>query len=182
MPASGGDEHSGHGGASASATGGHGASGMVMLFTTASNTPLYSAAWTPNKPGHYAGTCIFLIILAVMYRLMSAYKNVVEQKWARAEQHREIIIASKSAESRRSSDGGKEEADEETAAVEAYLGWGTRPWRWSVDLPRAAGTTLITAVSYFLMLAVMTMNVGYFLSVLAGIFIGELACGRYIRS
>lgn len=29
------------------------------------------------------------------------------------------------------------------------------------------------------MLAVMTMNVGYFMSVLAGVFIGSLAVGRY---
>lgn len=29
------------------------------------------------------------------------------------------------------------------------------------------------------MLAVMTMNVGYFLSTLAGLFLGELAVGRY---
>lgn len=29
------------------------------------------------------------------------------------------------------------------------------------------------------MLAVMTLNVGYFLSVLAGLFVGELLMGRY---
>ena len=29
------------------------------------------------------------------------------------------------------------------------------------------------------MLAVMTMNVGYFLSVISGVFVGELAVGRY---
>jgi hypothetical protein len=29
------------------------------------------------------------------------------------------------------------------------------------------------------MLAVMTMNIGYFMSVLAGVFVGELAVGRY---
>lgn len=29
------------------------------------------------------------------------------------------------------------------------------------------------------MLAVMTLNVGYFLSILGGIFLGELAVGRY---
>lgn len=29
------------------------------------------------------------------------------------------------------------------------------------------------------MLAVMTMNIGYFFSVLAGAFVGELAVGRY---
>lgn len=31
------------------------------------------------------------------------------------------------------------------------------------------------------MLAVMTMNVGYFCSVLGGGFLGELAVGRYVQ-
>lgn len=31
------------------------------------------------------------------------------------------------------------------------------------------------------MLATMTMNVGYFLSVIGGIFVGELAVGRYLH-
>lgn len=32
------------------------------------------------------------------------------------------------------------------------------------------------------MLAVMTYNVGYFLSVLLGVFVGELGVGRYAQS
>jgi hypothetical protein len=32
------------------------------------------------------------------------------------------------------------------------------------------------------MLAVMTMNIGYFCSVLAGAFLGELAVGRFIQT
>jgi len=55
------------------------------------------------------------------------------------------------------------------------------PFRLSVDIPRAVLTTIIAGVSYLLMLAVMTMNVGYFLSVLAGVFVGELAVGRYAQ-
>ena len=31
------------------------------------------------------------------------------------------------------------------------------------------------------MLAIMTYNVGYFLSILAGAFVGELAMGRFIQ-
>lgn len=30
------------------------------------------------------------------------------------------------------------------------------------------------------MIAVMTMNVGYFMSVLAGVFLGSLVCGRFM--
>lgn len=57
-------------------------------------------------------------------------------------------------------------------------GW-SRPWRLSVDLPRAVLVTVIAGVGYLLMLAVMSMNVGYFMSILAGAFVGELAVGRY---
>jgi copper transporter 1 len=32
------------------------------------------------------------------------------------------------------------------------------------------------------MLAVMTFNVGYFLSILAGVFVGSLVCGRFTGS
>jgi hypothetical protein len=70
------------------------------------------------------------------------------------------------------------------------------PWRLSVDLPRALLDTLLAFVGYLLevyplrcyfadclldfrMLAVMTLNVGYFLSVLSGIYLGSMIAGRY---
>lgn len=42
---------------------------------------------------------------------------------------------------------------------------------------KKSGYVVINSLSR--MLAVMTMNVGYFLSVLSGTFVGELAVGRY---
>ncbi|KAK4500723.1 hypothetical protein PRZ48_008913 [Zasmidium cellare] len=53
--------------------------------------------------------------------------------------------------------------------------------RWSVneELFRAVLDTVIAGVSYLLMLAVMTMNVGYFMSVLGGVFLGSFLLGRY---
>jgi len=59
---------------------------------------------------------------------------------------------------------------------------GFMPFRLSVDVPRAAVVTVIAAVTYLLMLAVMTMNVGYFLSILLGVFLGDLGLGRYARA
>lgn len=79
-----------------------------------------------------------------------------------------------------------------------------RTWRWNEDIPKAGLITFKAGIGYLLcvkitmsiqlrvaswaiklmvseyrMIAVMTGNVGYFLSVLGGIFVGELAGGRY---
>ena len=52
-------------------------------------------------------------------------------------------------------------------------------WTWLLAVSLPISPTLITELTLCSMLAVMTLNVGYFLSVLAGLFVGELAIGRY---
>jgi hypothetical protein len=89
---------------------------------------------------------------------------------------------------------------EESVKVVHNVTHGPIPWRFSVDLPRALLFLCIVGISYLLyvlistgivrinanitssMLAVMTMNIGYFCSVLAGAFLGELAVGRFIQT
>lgn len=89
---------------------------------------------------------------------------------------------------------------EESVKVVHNLNRGPIPWRFSVDLPRALLFLCIVGISYLLyvliptgivwmnaniissMLAVMTMNIGYFCSVLGGAFLGELAVGRFIQT
>jgi len=169
------------------------ASGMNMAFTTGHKTPLYSLDWTPSTTGGYAGTCIFLIVLAVVARLLLAYRHVLESKWHdRAVNRRYIVVAGENGPDRErqaiGSGGEKgEEAvltsnglDERVKVVKSSRNriQGT-PWRFSTELPRACLFTLNAGLGYLLMLAVMTLNVGYFLSVLAGLFVGELAVGRY---
>ncbi|KAL5353296.1 hypothetical protein ACLOAV_001332 [Pseudogymnoascus australis] len=143
--------------------------------------------WTPTGTGSYAGTCIFLIILAVVFRIMLALKSRQEARWLDAELHRryvavagkqglkETIAAHKDAKSLVLSENGVEEE----VLVVQRSGETARPWRLSVDPLRAVVDTIIAGVGYLLMLAVMTMNVGYFLSVLGGVFLGSLAIGRY---
>ena len=43
---------------------------MAMVFFNSANTPLYTQSWTPKTAGQYAGTCIFLVVLAIVCRAM----------------------------------------------------------------------------------------------------------------
>ncbi|TKA73678.1 hypothetical protein B0A55_05627 [Friedmanniomyces simplex] len=166
---------------------------MNMAFTTGQKTTLYSSAWTPSTTGGYAGTCIFLIVLAILSRLLLAYRHLLEQRWHDRAINRRYIMVSGQTEADRERQvigkGGEkaEEAvltsnglDERVKVVRSSRSrvQGT-PWRFSTDLPRAGLFTLNAGLGYLLMLAVMTLNVGYFFSVLAGLFVGELAVGRY---
>lgn len=54
-----------------------------------------------------------------------------------------------------------------------------RPWRADEAVTIAALDVVVAGVSYLLMLAVMTFNIGYFLSILGGVFLGSLVCGRF---
>jgi copper transporter 1 len=47
---------------------------MAMIFFTSTSTPLYSMSWMPNSIGQYAGTCIFLIAFAAIFRALLAIR------------------------------------------------------------------------------------------------------------
>jgi solute carrier family 31 (copper transporter), member 1 len=157
------------------------------VFFNAINTPLYSSAWAPSTPGQYAGTCIFLIALAILFRSLLAGRHLLEMRWAdQAWKRRYITVAENTPFSERiKSDINSSRGTLMTNGVEEHVAilvrqtHGSAPWRFSVDVPRAALSMVIAGVAYLLMLAVMTFNIGYYFSILAGVFIGELAVGRY---
>ncbi|TVY49721.1 hypothetical protein LOCC1_G000249 [Lachnellula occidentalis] len=160
---------------------------MSMTFFTSTMTPIYSATWAPKSTGQYAGTCIFLILLATIFRALLAVKAWKETAWMDAEFNRRYVtVAGKESMPKRiSSDSDSkrmilsENGVEEDVVVVKKRKVCTRPWRITTDPVRAAMDTIIAGVGYLLMLAVMTMNVGYFLSILGGTFLGSLALGRY---
>lgn len=50
---------------------------------------------------------------------------------------------------------------------------------WITDLTRSFMTAFSSFISYLLMMAVMTGNGGYFLVIICGVFVGEVAFGRF---
>lgn len=134
-------------------------SSMAMVFTNSQSTSLYSAAWTPNSAGAYAGTCIFLIILASILRSLVALKAALERKWlARARNHRYVLVKGMTTES------GKIEYEpegkngclltaqgiEENVRVVSNTSRRSQPFRLSVDIPRAVVVVAISGVGYLL--------------------------------
>jgi copper transporter 1 len=160
---------------------------MAMVFFNSHTTPIWSTHWQPTTAGQYAGTCIFLIVLSTIFRSLLAGKHLLEIRWAdQAWKRRYITVAENSGFSEQlkadpNATRGVLTARgvEENVAILTKSGHGPQPWRFGVDVPRALLSMVIAGVGYLLMLAVMTLNIGYFFSILAGVFVGELVVGRY---
>ena len=131
---------------------------MMMTFQTATATPLFSTMWTPDSAGAYAGTCIFLVILAVAARLLVAFKATQEGRWhSAALKRRYVAVSGKEplSERIRTDQGGKqmvlsENGVEESVFVVERRDAEAKPWRFSVDPVRAVIDTVIVGVGYLL--------------------------------
>ena len=56
---------------------------MMMVFFTSTTTALYSVSWRPKTKAQYAGTCIFLAVLAMTFRILLALRSHFPEFWAR---------------------------------------------------------------------------------------------------
>ncbi|KAL2106100.1 hypothetical protein VUR80DRAFT_7299 [Thermomyces stellatus] len=138
----------------------HGAGGgHSTIFFNAMDTPLYSEQWTPTTAGGYAGTCIFLILLAMAFRGLLAAKSVAEQRWTDRElARRYVVVAGKQTFGERlSQDQSAKDmvlsangVEENVRVVGRNKVGAGRPWRFSVDPARAALDVVIAGVGYLL--------------------------------
>ncbi|KAJ4299998.1 hypothetical protein N0V90_005246 [Kalmusia sp. IMI 367209] len=132
---------------------------MAMTFFTSTTTPLFSSAWTPTSTGQYAGTCIFLIAFAAIFRALLAIRFNFDAVMNSVKHGR---------------------GDDQVYLYTDEIKKARRPWKANEAVALGAIDVLVGGVGYLLMIAVMTMNVGYFLSALAGIFVGSLAFSRFM--
>lgn len=132
---------------------------MEMVFQNSYNTRLYSSSWHPTSTGAYAGTCLFLIVLAALLRGLYAGKHLLEQRWHdKALERRYIRVQGSPTEAQRidaDADGSygtlvTARGKEESVRVVTHRSRPVMPWRLSVDLPRALYTTLTAGIGYLL--------------------------------
>ncbi|KAI0161867.1 Ctr copper transporter family-domain-containing protein [Hypoxylon sp. FL1284] len=146
---------------------------MVMTFFVSSSTSLFSKAWTPTTTAAYAGTCVFLICLSTIMRGMLVLKPILEKSmWNTGVDSERLLVPDDEA-------CCQKETLPHQSAKKVYDTIRRRcaVWRFRTSLSRAAFELLLATIGYLLMLAVMTMNVGYFLSVLGGLFLGTFLAG-----
>jgi hypothetical protein len=110
---------------------------MMMTFFTATNTPLYSATWTPKTSGQYVGTIFFLIALAALFRGIVAVRTSFNALLMRWSWKRDTSILRKNYES---------ESEGEVRLMAAK----GRPWNINEALLRACLDTVLAGVSYLL--------------------------------
>jgi hypothetical protein len=131
---------------------------MSTTFFTSNMTPLYSSSWAPTSTSAYAGTCIFLILLATLFRGLLALKGWKETAWLDAEFNRRYVVVagkpSKAEKISQDSDSKRmiltENGIEEEVIVVKKRSSGVRPWRLSVDPVRAVMDTVLAGVAYLL--------------------------------
>jgi len=142
---------------------GHGSGGGAMtmmsaVFQTERATPLYSLGWTPGSAGAYAGTVLFLVALAALFRGLLALKAWQESRWLDAELKRRYVVVqgklplteqvSRDSLAKRAT--LTENGVEEDVVVVRKNHTPVRPWRLSVDPLRAVLDTVIAGVGYLL--------------------------------
>ncbi|KAL4860646.1 Ctr copper transporter family-domain-containing protein [Aspergillus spectabilis] len=147
---------------------------MSMSFFTSFKTILYSNSWSPTTEGQYAGTCIFLIVLAVILRFLIALKPILERRlWTDGPRNTIHLLSNTDTPLEQ---GGLEKGAEPSLARDIGSRWSN--WKVNSAGGRATYEVVLAGVAYLLMIAVMTMNVGYFLSVLGGIWLGTFILGK----
>ncbi|KAF9243797.1 Ctr copper transporter family-domain-containing protein [Melanogaster broomeanus] len=123
--------------------------------------------WQPSSHGAIAGACIGLLLFSILERCLAAYRRAQELHW-KARSVRLVgdcftflLTAS----------------DSERLAYPRNI----PPFIPSHDIPRGMIQAVQSAFSFTLMLAVMTFNAAYIISIILGLGIGEILFGRIGR-
>ncbi|KAF8630477.1 hypothetical protein AX15_002893 [Amanita polypyramis BW_CC] len=172
LPLIGAHVHGGGGGTNMSA----GADlGMGTLHFKPLQDTLWFQGWAPISPGAIVGACIGLFLLAVFERWLVAGRAIAERSWNRTAQ---LVMLERMNQS-------KDTLHHKQSSKPTYSIFPLRdphipPFILSHDISRGILHAVQRLLTYLLMLAVMTFQVSFIISIIVGAGIGEVMFGRYI--
>jgi len=138
-----------------------------ITFMVSSTTPLYLSSWTPSTSSQYAGTCVFIVVLATIFRGLLTFKSIQEGLWKDAELNRREMIRIGRRKKEEDAGGGAASktavlgangVEENIIVVQKTAKRRFAPWRLTVDLPRALLDTLIAFVGYLMQLFLLIVD------------------------
>lgn len=148
---------------------------MRMYFHASILDYVLFKEWVPRNDWQYSLTVVAIILFGMLYEFLkvcrSNYEGFVGQRRQKATEFLGID----------SSDSVNVHMNEHSDRVS--LLWGhVREWSWKVELVRAIFAFLETAVGLLLMLIAMTFNIGLFLAVCGGAFLGSFVFGHFANT
>ncbi|KII83723.1 hypothetical protein PLICRDRAFT_119044 [Plicaturopsis crispa FD-325 SS-3] len=129
---------------------------------------LWFDGWVPASTGAMVGTCIGLFLLAIIERWIGACRAVMEVHWAA---RAEIAYSEKKSES-----VGLPQANGRTPLLRVRK---APPFIAAHDVARGVMQIAQSALGYAFMLTVMTFQLGFIMSLLVGLGVGEMLFGRF---
>ncbi|KAJ7624356.1 CTR copper uptake transporter [Roridomyces roridus] len=127
---------------------------------------LWFQGWVPQSKGALAGACIGLFVLALVDRWLSAVRAMMEIHWraaaARIQRAREV-----------------EDKDKKKKSGALKMRLQAPPFVLAHDAMRGVLHAVQTFFGFAFMLAVMTFQAAYIITLILGLGIGEMLFGRY---
>nr|AFU72291.1 copper transport protein CTR3 [Amanita strobiliformis] len=143
---------------------------------------LWFQAWTPDSPGTVAGACLGLFFLAIFERWIAAARATAEWSWNRSAQLAVSERPNRSKEPTHQKFPVNKHSHLILKSLSLRGGPFSPPFIPSHDIARGALQAVQTALTFLFMLAIMTFQIGFFISVSLGAGVGEMMFGRHIAA
>ncbi|PFH50746.1 hypothetical protein AMATHDRAFT_144388 [Amanita thiersii Skay4041] len=148
---------------------------MIPYLHFTKGDHLYFKAWHPETAGAIAGASIGLFFLAVVERWLSALRAILELRW---NQRALALTTAEKDDTQRPSLESLEKVRQPEDAPQPQKQRTIAPFILSHDVPRGILHGIQALVGYLLMLAIMSFQAAYLISIVVGLGVGEIVFGR----
>lgn len=145
---------------------------MKMYFHATTFDRILFDTWVTRTPLSYYGSWVVCFLSGVLYEFLKLLRKKLEEKW---EEKIEDIRLDAPVESEPLTG-----VVNETLVPKTKSWYSFPPFVASIDFPRSFLQAFEMTWSLMVMLIAMTFNVGLFLSIPAGTFVGTLLVGRFL--